>query len=755
MPNRFIDNNRLTEEEDAYLDRVCDAFEKAWKTGERPAIQEILAEAPPGGPLRTKLLHELLALEVSYRRQRGELPSLEEYRNLFPNDDIEAAWDEEFLADSAQLPEVPSQSQLSTEGWSPWVHRGWPEAAKWAALPERLGRYRVLATLGAGGFGTVYRAFDETLQREVAIKVAKPHPGCSQKETAYIVSEARIVASLDHPAIVPVYDSGWTESGQFFIVCKFLDGSDLRKKLDRARPGFRETARLIATVAEALHYAHSRRLIHRDVKAGNILLDTNSRPYLTDFGLALFAAQTDSEGAVAGTPAYMSPEQWAGEPLDGRTDIWSLGVVLYEMLASRLPFQGHNKIGLMSQIREGHYRPLGSIDDRIPEALVNACHRCLAREPRDRFSTAEELADQLRQAFASNSRLSSGLPELRSLERSADGLRVHAAFIQIMSDPGKLIGIDFGSYRIHEVLGAGGSGVVLRASDNRLSREVCVKIAYPVRADLSAAMRTLSRCLRGLLALDHPNIVKIYDFGPLHLDDVSSFYLITEFVQGDTLQFWSRKLPQNEEAQWARFRVALAVAETLHAAHQATYLDEVGFEARGILHGDIKPNNIIVRDNERPALNDFMLVDVQKFIDPVVPRAAMARSLVRPENGPFLDPGDFPDSGVFGTPGYMAPEQERQGVVTVRTDVFGLGCTLSRLFFPGVEDLRPLLRVGDQRLRPLCELILAMIDPEPSKRPCDMRAVSERLKQSSQSFAKKKQRGLWHRLRNWFGCLPL
>jgi serine/threonine protein kinase len=604
---------------------------------------------------------------------------------------------------------------------------------------NRFGRYRVLSTLGEGGFGTVYRALDETLQREVAIKVAKPRPGCTAEEAAFIVSEARIVASLDHPAIVPVFDSGWTEAGQFFMVCKFLEGSDLRKKLNRIRPDCQETALLIATVAEGLHHAHSRKLVHRDVKPGNILLDGSSHPYLTDFGLALFATQTAGRDAIAGTPSYMSPEQWAGESLDGRTDIWSLGVVLYEMLTGYPPFHGKDLAELMIQIRDNRYRRLSPVTDNIPKALIDTCHLCLCRERDERFATAAEMAEQLRRSIVTRAPSNTTPSRSQLLGRTADGFRLKVPFSQVMADPGSLIGTDISTFRIQAVLGAGGSGVVLKAFDGRLGRDICVKIAYPIRADLSAALRTLTRCLRGLLTLDHPNIVKIYDFGPLHLDDASSFYLMTEYVNGQPLQDWTRELPQIDESTWrSRLQVARAITETMHAAHQATYLDEVGFEVRGILHGDIKPNNILIRPNNQVAINDFMLVDVQRLIEPET-------------SPPLPTSGDYLDTGVFGTPGFMAPEQEHRGVVTVRTDIFGLGRTFIELFFPGVAELQPLLTYGDPRLRPLCELIATMTAPDPASRPVDMRAVAERLDGACQCLISGSRPGLRHRLRRWLG----
>jgi eukaryotic-like serine/threonine-protein kinase len=313
--------------------------------------------------------------------------------------------------DDSQAKSLPSAAQSLTADWKGLISdtsqiapessesQTAPAVADAEECPAQIGRYVVERLLGRGAFGKVFRCHDGVLKRSVAVKV--PHGHLLSAPELYL-EEARVLASLEHPAIVPVYDAGQTEAGMCYVVSKFIEGSNLKVRNQQAPLSRREGVELVATIAEALHHAHVHRVVHRDVKPANILLDHELRPYLADFGLALREEDFGQHGKDAGTPVYMSPEQARSEGhlVDGRSDIFSLGVVFYELLTSARPFRGSSAAEILERIRTLEPRPPRQVDDTIPKELERICLKALSKRGADRYTTALDMSDDLRAFLA-------------------------------------------------------------------------------------------------------------------------------------------------------------------------------------------------------------------------------------------------------------------------------------------------------------------------------------------------------------------
>jgi hypothetical protein len=386
----------------ARLDPVCDRFERAWKGGDRPRLEDFLPEVAEAD--RPALLSELIGLELEYRVLRGEQPAQEEYSRRFPEHDALVA---------AAFREL-----------SPTLDDTGRGRAAAEALPSIPG-YEILGELGRGGMGVVYKARQTALGRIVALKMILVGRHAGSAALDRFRAEAEVIAKLSHPNVVQIYEVGEHEGLPFFSL-EYCAGGSLADHLNGRPLPPRDAARLTETLARAVQAAHDAGVIHRDLKPANVLLQASRGrqppsgsapaqapstpgadapgspdlvPKITDFGLArrIDRQGLTAPGAFLGTPAYVAPEQasGSGEAVGPAADVYALSAILYEMLTGRPPFRGASALETLDMVRTQEPTPPRRLAPRLPRDLETICLKGLHKDPGRRYQSARDLADDL------------------------------------------------------------------------------------------------------------------------------------------------------------------------------------------------------------------------------------------------------------------------------------------------------------------------------------------------------------------------
>ena len=257
---------------------------------------------------------------------------------------------------------------------------------------SKIGRYEIESELTTGGMGVIILAKDPYIQRQVIVKILMYSRTLDEIYRDFFQNEAEVIAALEHPCIVPIYDFGW-HGQQPYIVMRYMSGGSLQERLNKEDIKMTEMGHILKRVAEALDAAHAKGIIHRDIKPSNILFDSSGEAFLSDFGIATSKTFSDEDGDwLVGTPAYMSPEQSQGNHVDGRSDVYALGVTLYRLLTGQLPFSSNSTTALINAHLEQPVPDIRMIKENIPSVWQEVVSKAMAKDPADRYPTAGEFA---------------------------------------------------------------------------------------------------------------------------------------------------------------------------------------------------------------------------------------------------------------------------------------------------------------------------------------------------------------------------
>jgi eukaryotic-like serine/threonine-protein kinase len=499
------------------------------------------------------------------------------------------------------------------------------------AHATRWGELILLEEIGRGSFGIVYRAHDPRLDRMVAVKLLRPSSGNEHLASA-LLREGRTLARVKHPNVVAVYGVG-EHDGQAGLWMELVSGVTLEQMLGSHGAFSAAEAGLIGQdVCRALDAVHSAGLIHGDVKAQNVIREQGGRLVLMDFGAGRTrSAEEPIRREILGTLAYLAPELLDGVNPTIRSDIYSLGVLLHHLVTNDFPIRPASVAELRAAHARGDAARLQDLRPDLPGTFVRVVERAIERDPVRRFASAGEMKAALASAHGSSDKGRGARSSRTSGRTKTTATPPAPAFPK----PGETLG----RYQMLEQIGAGGTGVVYRASDKRLKREVAVKVLVEPFGSDPERLARLAQEAQVIAALSHPNILTLHDVGT----ERGLWYAVTELLHGQTLRSRMRHgpLPAGEATEYA-----IDVAHGLTAAH-----------AKGIVHLDLKPENIMVTDDGWVKILDFGVAKI------VAPTPSRENETTRTDRPHFAG----------GTLAYMSPEQVSGERVDPRSDLFTLG----------------------------------------------------------------------------------